>query len=299
MSIAAIYNATVWHFSYGNMPANPQASQEMLGTVMSTWAMFGALLLIPKSVPDSAIEAMPYLIILSSLWTFLKPMFWCERAQIRVAVYGFGANPSTQATLLGLMCCYALQDATPITYAAVMLGGLAILSTRAAIGLAAYLVGVFIYFLPYSLVASPIVAVILTVKYFKDRSFFSMSGRRDIWKFAISESKPFWSPWRGLGPGTYRYMMPFIQAVKKVTLTTEGAFPLWAHNDLLQAVLELGVVGMILIAVIVGEAVGLSLSDKGALAFIACWLVNSLGNFNNHLAPDTLLTIFFLRKIHG
>ena len=83
--------------------------------------------------------------------------------------------------------------------------------------------------------------------------WFSDSGRFSMWGKALDawRSGDLWTRLLGWGPGTTRVWNPLIQVANGKAID-QGVWHLWIHNDWLQLLLELGIVGAI--AVLVASA---------------------------------------------
>ena len=303
MAIQSLYHAFFHHFTYeGPTNENSTSSLEFLKTTSVCAAVLGALAFLPAFVAGDSIEIMPYLIIIGSIWTIISPKVYVSKWKTKINTYGFGANSSVDATLMSIMVSFSLLiHPTTLTYFAIVLAGIAIARTKAAMGAAGYITCLSVYFFPYSLVLIPIGLILANLYYDKIKVFLSPRGRYEIWEYSIKVCGPFWKPLTGIGAGAYRYVVPKIQCdtgtilIKNPDMPKELNYHLWAHNDLLQFFLECGFIGIVLLLFSVFDITVLASGNRGAIAFIACWAINSLGNFNNHLAPDvSLLTLFLI-----
>lgn len=295
---SSFYPAFVAHFTH-KPTYNVQSAFQMTQTYLATIAISLILLLMRGKDLVTIIQWLPVLTIIGSIWTLITPKIMCKRKGYPVKIYGFGANPSVDATLLSLLSSLSLLYPTKLTMVSLVIVYIAIIRTKAAIGLGGFCAAMLVFFFPISVFTLPVLALVLYIIYRKNPKFFSLSGRKEIYSFIIKETKLMWNPLFGIGLGCFRYVFPVIQKQRNVTLVTERMFFLWAHSDVLEFVVSCGIVGCIIFSFLFREVLTLSIHNRGALAFIACWIVNSCGNFNNHLAPDTVISSLFLSVVYS
>lgn len=299
LSIQTIYNSQVKHFTFGDAPVNPIAALGMSHSIIALWCIFGLMVLLPSKVSDIAIEYMPYLTIVCAIWSFVSPKQMCKRLNRKLPVFGMGANQSVTTTLISLMSAFSLMHESEIMYVSLFFAIAAIIRLKATIGAVGFVAAMLVFFFPNSLWAIPLVLLSAFIVNKKNPVFWKLSGREKIWKFSWVELVPFFKYPFGIGLGVYKYVIPYMQYTKGASLPEKEQYPIWAHSDIYQLFLETGVVGILICGAIVMQTTYMSLDNNAALAFIACYLVNSAGNFPNHLAPDSLLLTMFLKKIYS
>jgi hypothetical protein len=239
-------------------------------------------------------KLIPVLIIISSIWTLIAPKMHCKRKNDSFKIYGFGGNPSVEATLLSLLCAFSLLYPSTLTWYAIILAGIAIIRTKAAAGMAGYITMLLIYFNLWPVF--PIIAGILWLM--RKKEYLSPNGRIEIWKFIHQQKTQVgFNNLIGIGLGGFRVKYPFIQNKTNTTIIKiPNLYFIWCHSDLYQFYIECGLVGIIFLTFFLGEITFLNLHNPAGLAFLGCWAVNSLINFPNHLAPDSMLFALFVKN---
>jgi len=207
---------------------------------------------------------------------------------------GFGANVSVNATLLSMLLPFAM---TPLNIVLVLA---AILTTKASIGLIAFCGAVFAYFFIKSankgkfLLISSVVGTVSFVIFYLiyGATLWTATGRLPIWEFCLNFT---WErqKWFGTGAGTFSHIMPVLQSMK-VFNEHPGEYFIYLHNDIIQLFFETGIIGVLLAIIAVGSVVKKAWGNPMLIAYGTAWLINSIGNFPNHLATTTLLTIIYL-----
>jgi len=230
-------------------------------------------------------------------------------------ICGFDANISTNATLLSLMSCSYLIDFGQNIYfnsCVLMLTFLAILKTTASVGLISFTASIMIFILTSSSASASImvvaaaiiclmVAAIFRSKFKPGSRIFSISGRDNIFRFVNKWIKPRSNKYFGSGIGSFSYVFPAThQQISSQSLNQfKIANYIWLHSDVYQFYIEGGLIGFFLGSVAFLYAIYLCVlsNNYAGLCFLASYLLNSLGNFPNHLVPDIITIVVMFKFI--
>ncbi len=121
-----------------------------------------------------------------------------------------------------------------------------------------------------------------------------------LWRIALSMLEPKSLIW-GRGVGYYGYLFPYKQAILHHTSKTIAYY---AHNEYLQYIVELGVVGLILFLAFVffalKEAINIPLVFLDiAFGTIIAYLFTAFFSFPFHLAPSLFFFLFSIGIIYS
>lgn len=139
-----------------------------------------------------------------------------------------------------------------------------------------------------SLIAGALGVVTLLVAWlaFPGHSFFALSGRAFVWEYGWYAFTL--SPYIGHGPGSWLGLYPVWNVPGSMV---------WAqvHNEYLQLVVELGVLGLFIAGVTIANGL---VKAAASAPFLGAWLillcVNSLANFPMHVATFGLVAAWLL-----
>lgn len=257
------------------------------------------------------------LTLIPAKYTYFKT----EAGESKSAICGFGANVSTNATLLSLMSTTFLINFNQNIYlniAVLSFTLIAILKTTASVGLISFLFSIIIFitssstpmallFLVMAVIMTSITAIFIMPKIKPRSRLFSVSGRDNLFRFTnkwirprienqLGSNKHF-----GMGIGSFGYVFPStFQKMQEMSLNQfKIANYIWMHCDLYQFYLEGGLVGILLGSVAFLYAVYLCIINHNyaGLSFLGSYLLNSLGNFPNHLIPDIVTIVIMFNFI--
>lgn len=143
----------------------------------------------------------------------------------------------------------------------------------------------------YQVTALLITTAFSVTCYFTVPNFSHDSGRylmwKTIWKFIISEG----AQWTGFGLGTFFMWGPGINHKFNVS---DGNFWIWAHNDWLQIIFEMGLIGLFFSILVYGRALDKSIKSPYHFASLAGFGVAAFFNFPLHVAIGALLGSYLI-----
>lgn len=249
------------------------------------------------------------LTLLPKKWTMFK-----TECGHKAPICGFGANISTNATLLSLMAPFAMinfNQNLELNLTLLIFTLIAILKTTATVGLVAILSSLSVFFIlvfdlsTQSLIIAPIASLPILaigaflIKKFKPRTrLLSISGRDNIFRFTRKWIMPRMNKYFGIGVGSFQFVFPTThKMVEEQSLNQYRiANYIWLHNDILQFFIEGGWVGLTLGVLTYAHIFIICIGNHNyaGVSFLVAYFVNSLGNFPNHLVPDlvTCLLMF-------
>jgi len=137
-----------------------------------------------------------------------------------------------------------------------------------------------------------VAAIIPAFLFMGVENFSNSTGRFSLWRAVWDWFYNNGSTYLGMGNGTFFMWGPHIQQHASVNI---GNWFVWAHNDYLQILLELGWTGLLSVCVMIIYLIRYSLNRKYLVAALAGYLCMSGFNFMVHLpihaAVGVLLTV--------
>lgn len=298
-------------------------------TFIDYLVLIGLFLMIPKEMVGKFFDIVPILAIVGAIMTIVPRMQMCERRGYKIKCYGLAGNSSVNSTLMSLLAISSLASSIQyLNYIGFILGVIGTFKSFGSAGVGGVLLGSAVYFSYINpvLVVSTILLVALTApiwwkaskKLFgegepvlKIRGFeiklhpiFRMSNRDRLWKFAI---KSVWlrapevfpkMKWLGIGNGSFMFAMPALQMQDKEEVFKESQqVCMWLHNDLLQWLIEGGIMGFAIFLAFFVELLIVGHHDPFFMSFAACFLVNATANFPMRIAPDSFLLVVSLKRL--
>jgi len=312
---------------------NPTLTVDFSGKVRHTFIASLALVIVYLFIGEHPIklfiEASPLLLLIGTVYPLLpdklrrmsiyrgvhvpfkKPPY-DSRTHLTCAYFGYGSNPSVASSFLSVLAPVTLFTLEIsdfyfyFTITTLILTFIAMVTMKASSGLGAFIASMLTFIaykvgLTATLISIPclIVSLYLINKYYFKGKLFDLSGRDDIIKFAWKHMKlRKVSMWIGHGVGSFAYLMPKLQRLKKSDLDTKGRHFAWAHCDFFQFFLEGGVIGAVLLALFMGHSLYLGYDNPAFMAFFVAWCCNSTTNFVNYLAPDSTICILMIKYLH-
>lgn len=308
------------HFAHPPRGNNSTLSHSVLKSYASVISL-GIISIAFNSIKSiDLIYSLKILHVINVFLTFIPARFTKFKIQAqdyKAPICGFGANVSVNATLLSLMTPILFFDFdTHLKYnlIALALTFLAILKTKASAGLVSFLISTWCYFAMYykfsgQYIASTVVASVIfsIIIYFiinklkKNFTLCSISGRQDIFRFAQKWIMPNWNKYVGIGFGTLSFIYPSTLArleKEKLNQFRIGSY-IWIHNDIYQLWMEGGIIGLAIGTVCYVYAFYLAITtyNLAGIAFLISYFFNSLFNFPNHMVPDLIVIISFIKFI--
>lgn len=281
-------------------------SSTMRSTFSGLWFCV-VFLFLDAPLLEACLVSIPWIILSACVWRIALVGIFQRNLKKRQRARGPGVNRSVDSTLrslMGIASLYFYED-FPLEIILLNLANLlCVVSNRSSAGLGGYIAGLLYFFgisKGHHYLFPAFGVIVFLVWRFHDRTLFRPTGRINLWKFCF---KYLWkmrsSIAFGLGHGTFLNVNSTMQGdFAKVKAQREGRSPgkikvdLWAHSDAVQLFIEGGVVGVVLcIAAIAEFMIG---ADALLTSYAACWAVNSLVNFPNHLAAENFVTLLMLK----
>ena len=300
---------------YVGLEFKMEDGKKMVTTVLSNWVYFREIAncylffslccAIFLTIPDGILFNMDILAMLLLPIGIVTTVFYRHVPFIDknhgAFVYGFGGNPSVNATLMANLSMFLFIDFERFMWlkiAILVCTFISILRTKAAAGVAALLAGVLTYVsieVSYWIFLSASILALPAFLFLKKSQFLSMSGREIIWNLTIKsliKTRPLF----GLGLGSFYYILPAVQIKNRIVPKGKGFT--WAHNDFLQFIAEGGLIGGVILFFAIFDILSNSITNTAALSFFMCYFVNALINFPSHMAPDCLIATIWMRIIY-
>lgn len=305
----------------GHIVNIPKRDTKFIGDVSKTNTAILAsmifIVLFPISIIEKYLVVAPFLLIAGSSYALLPKRFLMHKHKTKdykIRSYGFGANPSVNSSLLSLIAATSavkMFDSDIQLYATILgiiLTFACIIRMKATSGLVAMIGGIGVMLtLIYPLALIPYIALIIGAYFILNKVYtnglLSVSGRDLLLKYAFKKLYGENNYLVGNGIGSFQYMMPINQLIdnkkKNFGNILDNTF-IWLHCDLAQYFLEAGYIGLIFLALLIGD-IGFHLADAqpAIIAYFAVYASNSLTNFVNHMSPDGVLTMMMLKYLYA
>lgn len=191
----------------------------------------------------------------------------------RTEAVGLLYNSSMDATMVAITCPFLIMDkSVPVfkRHFFLIIPAFAIYLSESSVGFAGFGVSMFVYFFATYrkkwMVLIPVAVAAIAIPIMGIEKMFYSGGRTDQYKWAMNWWTENISHWSGSGHGTYWTFGPYIQIIGK----HQANMGYWAfmHNDWLQILFELGIIGLILAALTYGVMVWKSRLNPVLLASI-------------------------------
>ena len=224
--------------------------------------------------------------------SFLFDIFW-EGSK------GFAYNSSVTSTTFGLMLSFAfLIESSKLRRLLACAITLMIAHYHGMSGLLSALIfwSIELYRIKRFMGVIPILLLLTVCVAYP--SVASDSHRIAHYKLAMELWFDKFNPIMGSGLGTFQFFMPVYQMQSN---NNEIGYFIWLHSDILQAVFELGIVGILLISLVAYEIVKIGITNRSLfiLSFCSCYIQSAMFNFPTHMASDVLLLIIAMRYTYN
>lgn len=220
----------------------------------------------------------------------------------------FSGNPSMNGSLIAALIPFVLEttDLIPLQVGLWAFCSLAVYRTDASVPIvvlgvttAAWLWSRSIHGLRSSIVIIAILSGLaalgqLTVRH---QPFIHDSGRIHIWKMMFNWWKDNSNIWTGMRLGSFQIITPIVQVMNN---PKENNFFIWCHNDILQILLEMGIIGFTFFAVawayIAKRSYGHSALFASLMGFTAMAFLNYPFRLPIHAFSMVLIVSMILRS---
>lgn len=220
---------------------------------------------------------------------------------------GIFVNSSVSATTMAILLPIYLKvsesnklwnNISPFVF---VIGAFSLVLTKATIGLAAYLLCGMVYFFYknrsvfYAALALSAVSTFALISTQGISKALSVTHRDKIWsltsRWIFSEDG---NTLLGQGMGSYYALMPKIQQYFLGGDQGHGIY-VTAHNDILELLFNLGIVGALLWIIYFTTALFRNRSDTFVISFFVSFLISALGNFPTHTMVPSLCLVVWMK----